>query len=69
MAKKKTAKQKGSKEMLIVGSKVRAYIKAQGCLTSSELLDAMNNCVYCCLDHAIARAKANKRSTVKAQDV
>ena len=62
-------KEKKGKESLVVGSKVRAYIKSKGGLTSSELLEAINGCVYCCLDHAIARAKANKRSTVKACDL
>ncbi len=62
---KKTAK----KESLIVGSKVRAYIKKKGAMTSGELLDALNNKVYCALDCAVSRAKANGRKTVRAQDV
>jgi len=64
---KKAAKK--AKEPLVVGSKVRAYIKSKGGLTSGELLEALNDCVYCCLDQAIARAKANKRSTIKACDL
>jgi len=63
MAKKK------KKEVLVVASKVKAYIKSKGMLTSGELLDALNDCVHCCLDSAIKRAKANKRSTVRAQDL
>ncbi len=63
------AKVKGSKEMLIVASKVREFIKSKGGLTSGELLPALNEKVYCVLDAAVTRAKANKRSTVKAQDV
>lgn len=62
MAKKK-------KESLIVASKVRAYIKSKKMLTSSESLEAISDRVYCALDCAIARAKANRRSTVKAQDL
>lgn len=74
MAKKKTTRKKKSKkaaqkEMLLVASKVREYVKEQEGLTSGELLEALNECVYCCLDRAIERAKANNRSTVKAQDV
>ena len=69
MAKRKKAKKASKKEVLVVTSKVKAYIKKKGCLTSGELLEAMNRCVYCCLDSAVCRAKANKRSTVKAQDV
>ena len=58
-----------AKEMLVVASKVRAYIKGKGMLTSGELLEALNGCVHSCLDDAIKRAQANKRSTVKAQDL
>ena len=57
------------KEMLVVGSKVKAYIKSNGCMTSSELLGALNDKVHALLDDACARTKGNKRSTVKAQDV
>lgn len=57
------------KESLIVASKVKAYIKSKKMLTSSELLAALNETVYCALDCAVTRAKANKRRTVKAADV
>lgn len=60
---------KGGKESLIVASKVRAYIKSKKCLTSSEALEALSCAVCCLLDEATERAKANKRSTVKAQDL
>jgi hypothetical protein len=68
MAKKKKAK-KAPVEMLIVGSKVRAHIRAKGAMMSGELLAALNDCVVCCLDKAIGRAQANKRATVKPQDL
>jgi len=57
------------KESLVVASKVRAYVKSKKMLTSSESLAAINDVVYSALDAAIARAKANRRSTVKAQDL
>ena len=60
------AKKKGS---LIVASKVKAYIKSKKMMTSSEALGAISDKVYCMLDSAIARTKANRRSTVKAQDL
>jgi len=66
MAKKKTAKRT---ESLIVASKVRAYIKSKKMLTSSESLEAINKALHCMLDAAIVRTKANRRSTVKAQDL
>ena len=57
------------KESLIVASKVKAYIKSKKMMTSSEALGAISDAVYCILDDAIVRTKANRRSTVKAQDL
>ena len=68
-AKKKTAKKCSCKESLIVASKVKAYVKSKKMMTSSDALAALNCKVYCMLDSAIARTKANKRSTVKPQDL
>ena len=59
----------GAKEVLVVASKVKAYIKGKGCMTGGDALEALNCKIYCMLDQAMARTKANKRSTVKAQDV
>ena len=58
-----------AKEMLIVGSKVKAYVKGKGLMSSSDLLEAVNDCVYCCLDAACKRAGGNSRKTVQARDV
>ena len=60
------AKQKDS---LIVASKVKAYIKSKKMMTSSEAIGALSDKVYCILDAAAERTKANRRSTVKAQDL
>ena len=57
------------RESLIVASKVKAYIKSKKMMTSSEMLGALSDAVYCRLDAAIARTKANRRTTVKAQDL
>jgi histone H3/H4 len=57
------------REPLVVASKVKAYIKDQQMMTSSEALEAVSERVYGLLDAAVARAKANRRSTVKAQDL
>ena len=59
----------GEKEMLLVGSKVKAYVKSKGLNSSAEVLDALNCCVYACLDKAVARAKENARKTLQARDV
>ena len=62
MAKKKM-------EMMLVASKVKAYIKSRGCKTAGETLAALNCKVACVLDAAACRTKANKRSTLKPQDL
>jgi sulfur transfer complex TusBCD TusB component (DsrH family) len=57
------------REVLVVASKVKAYIKSNDMMTSSEAIEAISAEVYALLDRAIARAKSNRRSTVKAQDL
>lgn len=57
------------KDVLVVTSKVKAHIKSKKMMTSSDAIVALSNKVYAMLDRAIARAKANRRSTVKAQDL
>ena len=57
------------KESLIVASKVKAYIKSKKMMTSSDALGALSDAVYCMLDAAIVRTKANRRSTVKPHDL
>ena len=60
---------KKQRDMLVVASKVKAYIKSKKMMTSSDALAALSDKVYCILDCAIARTKANRRSTVKPQDI
>ena len=79
MAKKKVAKKevkKGAKkcscegmESLVVASKVKAYVKSKGMMSSSEMIGGLSCKVYCMLNDAIERTKANRRSTVKPQDL
>ena len=57
------------KESLIVASKVKVYIKSKKMMTSSDAIEAISDNVYSILDAAMTRTKANRRSTVKAQDV
>ena len=57
------------KEILIVASKVKDYIKSGNCMTASETIQALSDKVVALLDAAIARTKANGRSTVKPQDL
>ncbi|GMV83518.1 MAG: hypothetical protein AMXMBFR7_47020 [Planctomycetota bacterium] len=67
--KKAAGKGKASTEGLVVGSKVKNYVKSKGLKSSGELIDAVSACVACCLDKAVDRAKANKRSTVRPGDL
>ena len=69
MAKKKAKKKASKKEVLVVASKVKAYIKSKKMMTSSDAIAALSDQVYALLDDGIARTKANKRSTVKPQDL
>jgi histone H3/H4 len=57
------------KEVLVVASKVKAYIKSKQMHTSSDAIVALSDKVCATLEDAIARAKANRRSTVKPQDL
>lgn len=68
-AAKKTAKKAAAKDTLIVASKVKAYIKANNKMTASETLEALNEKLYAMIDGALARTEANRRSTVKPQDL
>ncbi len=68
VAKKKAAK-KSTKEVLVVASKVKAYVKSQGMMSSSDAIAALNEQVYALLDAAIKRTQDNRRSTVKPQDL
>ncbi len=53
-------------ESLIVASKGEVYIKRM--ITPTDSLVAVNDNVYNKINTAMARTKANRRTTVKAQD-
>jgi hypothetical protein len=57
------------KDMLLVSSKVKAYIKSKNFMTSGDALDALNEKVYRLIDEALARTEANKRQTLKPTDL
>jgi hypothetical protein len=57
------------KESLVVASKVKAYVRSKKMMTSADAVVAISDSVYCMLDKAIERTKANRRSTVKPQDL
>ena len=55
-------------EMVLVGSKVKAAIKAAGCNTAGDALEGLNAWAYWLIAQATKRAKANGRKTVRAHD-
>jgi len=65
MAKK--AKGKG-RDVLVVASKVREYVKSKKCNTSGEFIGELSNTVYEVIDKAINRAQSNNRKTIQAKD-
>lgn len=74
MAKKKAAKKKATKkapkmEMLLVGSKAKAALRAFDVNVGEGTLDALNNMMYWYIEQAAKRAKANKRKTVRGHDI
>jgi hypothetical protein len=58
-----------TKEILIVGSKMKDVVKAAGCMSSGDLIEALSNKVHELLTSAAERAKGNGRSTVRPYDL
>jgi histone H3/H4 len=56
-------------EVYVVQSKVRALAKKKGFRFSGDAIDAVSKQVENIVVAAGARAKANKRQTIKASDV
>ena len=54
--------------MLLVGSKVKAAIKENGCNTGGDAAAALNMYVHWLIMQATKRAAANGRKTVRAHD-
>jgi len=55
-------------EMLLVGSKTKAALKAHDVNVAGDALDALNMMVYWYIEQAAKRAKANGRKTVRGHD-
>jgi len=56
-------------EILVVGSKVKAYIKSKGCSTAGDTMEALSKAVEGLLNRAVERCKANNHGTVKPRDL
>lgn len=59
----------GTREMLLVQSKVRDEIKKRDLRTSEEFLTALNDELYTLIEKAIARCNGNQRKTLQKSDV
>ncbi|EKD51557.1 MAG: hypothetical protein ACD_62C00230G0003 [uncultured bacterium] len=70
MAKKKSSEKKSCKkcEMLLVGSKTKDALRAQGCNVAGDALEALNGLLYWYIEQAAKRAQANGRKTVRGHD-
>jgi len=55
---------KRTREVLVVASKVKSYIKGKNMNTSADAINELSDKVYSMLDAATARAKAKGRRTV-----
>ena len=66
---RKTSATGPRREQLVVASKVKAYLKTQGMMGSAEAMEALSEQIYRILDAAVARASANRRSTVRCWDL
>ncbi len=69
MAKKKKKAAKAAREQLIIASKVKAYVRDHKMMTASDAIVALSDQIYDILDKAIERAQANRRTTVRPQDL
>jgi histone H3/H4 len=71
-ATKKVAK-KSNRDVLVVASKVKEYIKTKGVdskiLVAGDFAANLSEAVYGLIDKAIVRAQENKRSTVQPKDI
>ena len=56
-------------EMLVVGSKIKAYVKSKNLHMAGDFGEALSKEVVKLVDRAAERAKANRRSTIKGRDI
>ena len=67
-AKAKRASKK-QREVLVVASKVKDYIKSNGLQSSGDVVPALSDLLYKILDEASDRTKSNNRATVRPHDL
>ncbi|MBK6847560.1 MAG: hypothetical protein IPG96_08515 [Proteobacteria bacterium] len=60
---------KSDREVLVVASKVKDYIKSKELQSSSEVVPALSEKIYALLDGAMERTRTNNRATVRPHDL
>ena len=63
------AQKRGSSPNMVVGSRIRDYVRSKKMRISGNVPAALNAAVCALLDEAMSRAKANNRSTMGARDL
>ena len=58
-----------AKEILVVGSKVKAVIASGGMRSDGQLVEALSDKLHETLKRAMKRAKTNNRNTVRPGDL
>jgi histone H3/H4 len=56
-------------EVLVVGSKIKAFVKSKGLNMSGNLADALSAKVEALLNDAAKRTEANGRKTMRPEDL
>ncbi len=72
MARKKAGRSAGGRkgrDVLVVASKIKAYVKGRKMNTSADAITELSDKVYMMLDQATTRTRANGRKTLKPQDI
>ncbi len=57
------------KEILIIASKAKDVVKAAGCQSSGDMVEALSDKVHELIATAVKRAKENGRATVRPYDL
>lgn len=65
----KPIKKQEPRELLLVQSKVKDYIRSKDLMCASDLIDSLNEEVYALLDKAGHRTLENGRKTARGSDV
>ncbi len=59
----------GTKEVVVIASKIKDVVKAAGLQSSGDLVDGVSDKVHAMIKAAVERAKANGRATVRPYDL